>query len=281
MSELFPSDSYLENLSGLTDSRTGVYYPAKGEGLDWYVSFVKCIYRLVKNVSLSSSLRVYRATSLYCGIKSGTFFDGTTFRDYAGAEYQALTDNTTNYIYLTADGTLTVNTSGFPDPSSVRHIRLATIETSDGSYDDDDIVDYRQGNLWSIAGPVEADALSDAVADMIAKVSVSVGAESSDTIAVTLQVQDAQGNSLSERFLLHAWLSDSQYGGECTAAPNSSTSWSTGTQLEEITTDKRWTVITDATGKAVLDISDSGTPTFYLNIEIDGRIYTSSAITFA
>ena len=116
---------------------------------------------------------------------------------------------------------------------------------------------------------------------MIVKANLSVGAESSDTIAVTLQVQDAQGNSLSERFLLHAWLSDSQYGGECTAAPNSSTSWSTGTQLEEITTDKRWTVITDATGKAVLDISDSGTPTFYLNIEIDGRIYTSSAITFA
>ncbi len=131
------------------------------------------------------------------------------------------------------------------------------------------------------SGAVGTSELANAVADMIPKVDLTVGSESSNTIQAAIQIQDAQGNSLSQRLLVHAWLSDSQYGSECTAAPNTSTGWSTGTELEEITADKRWTAITDANGRAVLDISDSGTPTFYLNIEIDGRIYTSSAITFA
>jgi hypothetical protein len=79
----------------------------------------------------------------------------------------------------------------------------------------------------------------------------------------------------------HLITADSQYGAECSTAPNTSTSWSTGTVLETTTTDKRWLVITDSTGKAVIDISDTGTPTYYLNVEIDGKIYASSAITFS
>ncbi len=281
MSETFPSDSYLENLSGITDTRTGVYYPVKGEGLDWYVSFVKCIYRLVRNVSVASGLRVYKVVGLTFGVKSGKYFDGSNLREYSGTESGTLSDNTTNYIYLQADGTLVVNTSGFPDASVVRHIRLATIETSNGSYDDDDIVDYRQCNLWSVAGLVGSGQISSELADAMPTVDISVGAESSDTIQVAVQLKDIQGNNLSGNYLIRAWLSDSQYGAECSAAPNNGTSWSTGTVLETQTSDKRWLVITDGTGKAVLDVSDTGTPTFYLNVEIDGKVYASSAITFA
>ncbi len=280
MSEAFPSDSYLENLSGLVDSRTEVYYPAKGEGLDWYVSFVKCIYRLVRNVSVASGLRVYRIGGLTFGVKSGKFFDGSTLREYAGTESGSLTDNVMNYIYMQSDGTVVVNTSGFPDASSTRHIRLATIVAADGSYDDDDIIDYRQCNLWSVAGLTQASGLADEIADAMPKVDLSVGSESSDTIQVTVQLQDIQGNNLSGNYLIRAWLADSQYGAECTTAPNNGTNWSTGTVLETQTTDKRWLTITDGTGKAVLDVSDTGTPTFYLNVEIDGKMYASSAITF-
>ncbi len=281
MSEAFPNDSYLENLSGVTDSLTGVYYPVKGEGLDWYVSFVKCIYRLVRNVSVASGLRVYKITGLTFGVKSGKFFDGKELREYSGTESGALSDNTTNYIYLLADGTLVVNVSGFPDASSTRHIRLATILTANGSYDDDDIVDYRQCNIWSVAGLVGSSEVSDEIADAMPKIDISVGAESSDTIAVTVQVQDIQGNNLAGNYLIRAWLADSQYAAECVTGPNSGTSWTSGTVLETQTSDKRWLVITDSTGKAVIDISDTGTPTYYLNVEIDGKIYASSAITFS
>ncbi len=287
--EVFPENSYLENLSGLTDSITGVYYPAKGEGLDWYVSFVKCIYRLVRNVSVCSGLRVYKISDLGFAIKDGMFFDGNTFREYDDTVEYSLTDNATNYIYIKADGSVVVNTTGFPSPESERHIRLATIITSNGNYTDDDITDYRGSSVWSVIGPVaniadgavDSETLADSVADAIPQVSVSVGTENSDTIPVTVQVQDIQGNNLSGRFLIRVWLSDTQYGGECSTAPNGGTSWSVGTVLETQTADKRWLVITDGTGKATIDITDTGTPTFYLNVELDGRIYVSNPITFA
>jgi len=287
--ELFPADSYLEALSGLTESTTGVYYPAKGEGLDWYVSFVKCIYRLVRNVSVASGLRVYKTGDLICGVKPGKFFDGNTLRQYAGVSEQSLTDNATNYLYLLADGTLTVNTTGFPDPSTTRHIRLGTIETSSGTYSDDDITDYRICHIWELAGPqtsiaddaVGADQLADAVADLVPKINIGVGGETSDTIAVTIQVQDCQGNNNSNRFLVHAWLADSQYGPESSTAPDGTVNWTTGTALEEVTSKKRWTAITDANGRAVLSIAESAGATWYLNVELDGRIYASAAITFS
>lgn len=289
MSELFPADATLEDLSGVTDSTTGVYYPVKGEGLDWYVSFVKCIYRLVRNVSVVSGLRVCKSGDLIFDVKSGSFFDGETLREYAGASEQSLTDNTTNYIYLLADGTLTVNTTGFPSASTTRHLRLATIVTSSGTYSDDDITDDRMQQVWQLAGPVThladdavgTDQLADAVADLVPKVDISVGGESSDTIAVTVQVQDAQGNSNANRFLLHAWLADSQYGPETATTPDGTVSWTTGTALEEITSKERWTAVTDANGQAVLSIGESGAATWYLNVELDGRIYASAAITFA
>ena len=49
---------------------------------------------------------------------------------------QALTDDTTNYIWLQVDSgalTLQVNTSAFPDPSVTPHIPLATIATGTAS----------------------------------------------------------------------------------------------------------------------------------------------------
>lgn len=288
MSELFPADSDLENLSGVTDPQTEVYYPVKGEGLDWYVSFVKCIYRLVRNVSVVSGLRVYKASSLSVGVKPGKFFDGNTQRDYAGTNQVILTDDSTNYLYMLADGTLTNNTTGFPDPSQTPHIRLAEVVTSNGTHSDGDITDLRAAHAWQIAGPtsniaddaVDTAQLHDNVADLIGQVDIAVGSESSDTIAVTIQIQDCQGNSNADTFLIHAWLSDSQYGPETSTAPAGAVSWTTGTQLEEISTKKRWQAITDATGQAVVSIGETGSATWYLNVEIDGRVYTSSAITF-
>jgi hypothetical protein len=289
MAELFPADADLESLSGLIEPTTGVYYPVKGEGLDWYVSFVKCIYRLVSNVSVAGGLRVYKVASIACGVKPGKFFDGTTLRDYAGTAEEVLTDNSTNYIYLLADGTLTINTTGFPNPVQTRHLRLAQIDVSDGSFSHDDITDLRTAHLWQLGGPVTAIAddavdtaqLHDNVADLVPKVTISVGQESGNTIAVTIQVQDCQGNNNANRFLGHAWLSNSQYGSETSTAPSGTVSWTSGTQLAEITAKKRWSVITNSSGQAVLSIGESGSATWYLNVEIDGRVYAGSAITFA
>lgn len=50
---------------------------------------------------------------------------------FAGAVSVALTDNTTNYVYLDQAGALQVNTTGYPASNTV-HIRLATITTAGG-----------------------------------------------------------------------------------------------------------------------------------------------------
>lgn len=288
MTELFPPNDELENLSGLTEPRTGVYYPVKGEGLDWYVSFVKCIYRLVKNVSVASGLRVFKTGPLTCGVKRGMFFDGAAVRDYAGTEGLILADNVTNYLYLTAAGTLEMSMGGFPDPATVRHLRLAVITTHDGGFTDDDITEYRHGHLFSPAGPVAHLApaavgpvhLAAGLAEAVPNIQITVGTEANDAIAITIQVRNARGEAVAGRFLLHAWLADSPHAGETPTAPSGTTSFTEGTLLVEPAAKKRWQALTAATGRAVLTVGETGTRTWYLNVELNGRVYAGPAITF-
>lgn len=51
--------------------------------------------------------------------------DGSVVTTTATAS-QAMTGSATNYVYLTATGTLTVNTSGFPGTGTA-HVRLAVV----------------------------------------------------------------------------------------------------------------------------------------------------------
>jgi len=48
---------------------------------------------------------------------------------YAGALNQAVTDNAWNYVFLDYDGSLNINTTGFP---TTTHIRLAKVHTQGG-----------------------------------------------------------------------------------------------------------------------------------------------------
>lgn len=65
------------------------------------------------------------SASLNVKVSAGSYrkADGTV-GTYAGTSSQAMTTATTNYVYLTDSGTLTVNTTGFPASS---HVRLATV----------------------------------------------------------------------------------------------------------------------------------------------------------
>jgi hypothetical protein len=287
--EIFPSTTYLEDLGGQTEPATGVYYPAKGEGPDWYESFAKCIYRLVKNISALTGLRAYKDGDLTFGIKTGRFFDGNTLREFAGLAEQALTDNALNSIYLLPNGTAMVSTSGFPDPATTPHLRLATIQTTDGSFDDDAITDLRQVHLLQVAGPVsnianlavDTDQLSAAVASKLPQLQFVVSGESSNLNTVMVQVQDARGNAISNRFLLEAWLSDTAYGGETPTAPDTGATWVTGTLLEELSVRKRWSVMTNSSGQAALTLTETGQHVWYLNVAINGRVMCSNGISFS
>lgn len=280
MTEQYPSNAALEALSNTADDPTGVYYPQKGAGLDWYAHFARCIHSLVTNVRPVQHLRVYKDGDLTFGLTGGSFFDGTTLRTVSAATAQSLTDNQTNYIYVTAGGTLTVNTTGFPDAGTTTHLRLATIVAASGTYDVDDITDYRGAHTLGLAGLIGTADVADALADAVPTVHLTVGDEDSNEISVTAQVRDVQGNDLAGRFLLRVWLADAANGGLCATAPNGGVTISTGTTLETITANKYYLVITDADGTAVIDVSDTGTPTLYVHVELDGVVYASDAVTF-
>ena len=147
MSELYPSDTELAALSGTTDGEQEVLFIPTGES-PYYISFYRMLYRLLNVARRAGDLRVCKDGDLTFGVRAGRFMDGSTARNYAGAAAQALTNNQTNYIYLTAGATLTVNITGFPDPDATPHVPLATILTAGGTYDFDDITDFSQaGNI--------------------------------------------------------------------------------------------------------------------------------------
>lgn len=66
----------------------------------------------------SATLNVKVAASLYRDAAG-------VVQSYAGTSSQAMTASSTNYLYLTNAGTLTVNTTGFP--ATIPHVRLASV----------------------------------------------------------------------------------------------------------------------------------------------------------
>ena len=158
MTESQPSDAELNGLSGVTDSETGFVYP-----VNWTAPYRTLLYRWLRQMLHISrrggDLRVYQDGDLTFGVRAGLIRHGATTISYAGATAQALTDDDTNYVYLTSAGVLTVNITGFPaDPEA---FPLATIavgtesaEAVSGTYDaDDDITDYRGRICWHTHAP--------------------------------------------------------------------------------------------------------------------------------
>jgi hypothetical protein len=130
-------------------------------------------------------------------------------------------------------------------------------------------------------GAVTAAKLSSVLQDLLPTCTIQVGGEVSDNIDVTVQLQDANGNNLAQECVVRLWVGDSAGGGECATAPSGGLSVPTGTLLNTLTADKHLNVISDANGTIVLRLADTGTPTYYVMAEFDGRITASSAVTFS
>ena len=160
--EIYPSDAALNLLSGTTDSDSNEIHIAIGS--EYYTDAYKKDHMNILARAQSNSLRVCKVGDLTCGVYPGKYLNGDSLVTYAGAATQVLTDDATNYLYLTAAGTLTVNTTGFPVPSVTSHIRLASIAVGSasaaavsGEYNQVDIVDYRGTSLLSISGAAAGD----------------------------------------------------------------------------------------------------------------------------
>lgn len=268
MTEIYPTDAYLSDLSGTCDPEQEVLFVPIGES-PYYTSFYKMLWRLLDVSRRAGDLRVYKDGDLTFAVRPGKYFDGDTAVDYAGSTGNALTNNATNYIYLTAAGVLTVNTTGWPAPSATPHLPLATIVTNAGGYSiqDGDLIDYRGRGLFTVCGLAKR--------QLVLALSGTDNADGTGTMDI--QVQDRAGNDIAERFLIRTWIADAEY-----SAPDAQTDFSvtTGEQIRELTADADYEAIADATGLVTMNIDTAADKTIYVMAEIDGRIFTGSiAIT--
>lgn len=157
-------------LSGTTDPQTGTIFNTIGDAEYYTADYRK---EAINNRILATvnQLRVVKDGNLTFGVWSGQFHDGQTLRTFAGVQQQSLTDDAVNYIYLKADGTLVVNTSGFVSVSDDPHIPLAEIATGTqsveqlpGQYTHADIVDCRGRSLMQVLSAAGGQALNTLVA---------------------------------------------------------------------------------------------------------------------
>lgn len=112
---------------------------------------------------------------------------------------------------------------------------------------------------------------------------ITVGTEAANVINVAIQLQMGD-TALAEIGVVQAYLSDDSGGdGIAATAPSAGVAIGTdGSILVADVADKMWTLQSEADGDIDLDITDVGTPTFYLVVILpDGRIVVSDAITFA
>ena len=298
MAETFPTDAALLAKMASTDTASGVVYPTSYDD-PHLVAWAKAHWQFIgRSVS---AMQVYKDGALTFGVRAGKFHDGDTERTFAAVAAQALTDDDTNYIFLTAAGTLTVNVTGFPATGTTPHIPLATIVCADGDYDADpaagELTDYRFSALFNIiaadtaanrntlVGGSNADALhihaaaglAAALQDLVPYLALAGTDDADGTGSMDIQVKDAAGNNLEQRFLIRTWIADAEY-----SEPDAQTDFSVtyGEMLREIEADADYEVLTDSVGAVTMNIDTAADKTVYVMAEIDGRIYTGSvAIT--
>lgn len=253
MGEQALTDSQANALAGTTDGDLDITYCDIGEAQYYTTDLRKeaAILRILKQ--WPSALRVYKDGDLTFGVRAGEFLDGATLRQYAGAEAQSLTDDATNYIYLTAGGTLAKNSTGFP---TTPHVPLATIETASGGYGHDDVADCR----------------CRAAVQPVGGLTIAAGEESADQRTITVQ-----GGPWRQKVRL--WISTTAYGAP--SAAGNTVSVATGTTLETVVANADYEVVCDADGKVEVDITISGAASRYVMAEVDGRVYASDEITWA
>jgi len=98
---------------------------------------------------------------------------------------------------------------------------------------------------------------------------------SAGTGTLTIQVKDAAGLNLAERFFIRTWIADAEF-----SEPDAQTDYSvsTGEVFKEDEADADYRVISDANGTVVMAIDCGGAKTVYCMAEMDGRIWSPGAI---
>lgn len=140
------------------------------------------------------------------------------------------------------------------------------------------------GGVLTVESGASVDVQAGGLVGTICGATFVIGAEGSDIINVGIQLTDSQGAALAVAGHVRAYLSDSSAGvGIAATAP--ATSVAIGTDGAIIVADVAklaWQLQSETDGDIDLDITETGTDTWYLVVVLpDGRQVVSSAITFA
>lgn len=110
----------------------------------------------------------------------------------------------------------------------------------------------------------------------------TIGDELANVINVAVQLKDAAGTAIAAKHSVHVWLSDNASGAECAVAPDGDVVIDTdGEIVKSYTAKLNHQIVTGSDGKFDLDITESGAKTLYVNVEYQGKVYSSGAVTFA
>lgn len=113
--------------------------------------------------------------------------------------------------------------------------------------------------------------------------SLSIAAGSTNVALVSIQLKDGNGTNLTHTAMIDVWLSDASTGIGLTASTASGavTAGASGTDLGNITSKKSLRMMTDATGLAILSITDSGKHHFYVATALPTGVFVSSQLADA
>lgn len=112
---------------------------------------------------------------------------------------------------------------------------------------------------------------------------IVVGADAGTTVAITIQLTDAEGADLAQVGVVDWYLSDDAAGLSVAAtAPSGGIAIGTDGALIETVADKAGSMISEADGDIDLVVTEAGAATWYLVLRMPtGGLVISDAITFA
>lgn len=115
--------------------------------------------------------------------------------------------------------------------------------------------------------------LSAALQDMIPNIVITGTDDEDGTGYATLDIEDAAGNALSQRFLVRVWVADAEF-----SEPDAQTGFTvdTGELMKAIEANADLEVISDEFGQIIMDINTGGAKTVYVMAELDGRVYSGT-----
>jgi hypothetical protein len=187
--------------------------------------------------------------------------------------------------YATASGAYFLTGAGSPEGVVTAPVGTGYEDTTNG---DLWVKHTGAGNTgWArLLRSTEAGAGAALASEVVGAPNITVGAEASNTIVVSVQFRDVDGNNISARMSCLAWLADSANAAPSTTIPDGG--WDALTAGYTVSTNEATgaggnvkELASGPTGSIGIDISHAaGARTWILHIRMGNQVYTGT-VTFA